>query len=187
MTTTPLAVPPQQTADRSNVYIRAAFNYIDAINEAVSLPQHNPTRLRDCMSAHSVVEMAPASMIPDGKETALATAEDQIGFLAQMRSLVKESNVQINDYILAPGPRVVLQAKGNGTSHSGQAYTNDYVFFLSFVDVDSAARHDLTDFERQGGVEDRAGLPKVTFTREYVDSAFLKGYIDQETRNLQGK
>ncbi|PWN48634.1 hypothetical protein IE53DRAFT_185177 [Violaceomyces palustris] len=161
-----LTCPKLTTSDPDDVYVRAAFNYVDAINDAVRDPSPlAQLRLRDCMSPDSIVELHPSSMIPQGRRDNLNTADDQIQYLVQMRSIVKEAN-----------------AKAKGVSHKGQAYTNDYVFFISFADFEGASADDLTDLERQRGVQARAGLPKATFTREYVDSAFIQCFVEEEAR-----
>ncbi|KAJ0367213.1 hypothetical protein COL154_003286 [Colletotrichum chrysophilum] len=188
-------------ADRDNIYVRSAFNYVDAINKAVTeLTQTSLERVRDCMSKQAVVELAPSSMTTPGKEDSINSADEHVAFIGLMRGLIKEANrreivylllvltrwqVEIFDWVYAAGPRVILQAKANGRSHHDQPYVNDLVFFMDFVDVNNAAVDEFTEFHKQEKHQDRAGLPKLTFIREYIDSAFFKGYMDEEMKRAK--
>ncbi|KAH0421407.1 hypothetical protein CcaCcLH18_13454 [Colletotrichum camelliae] len=175
-------------ADRDNIYVRSAFNYVDAINKAIpELTQTSLERVRDCMSKHAVVELAPSSMTPPGKENNINSADEHIAFIGLMRGLTKEANIEIFDWVYAAGPRVILQAKANGRSHTDQPYVNDFVFFMDFVDVNDAAVDDFTEFHKQEKHQDRAGLPKLTFIRKYIDSAFWKGYMHEELKRAKSE
>ncbi|KAF3798268.1 hypothetical protein GCG54_00008151 [Colletotrichum gloeosporioides] len=173
-------------ADRDNIYVRSAFNYVDAINKAIpELTQTSLERVRDCMNKQAFVELAPSSMTPPGKEDNINSADEHVAFIGLMRGLIKEANIEIFDWVYAAGPRVILQAKANGRSHHGQPYVNDVVFFMDFVDVNDAAVDEFTEFHKQEKHQDRAGLPKLTFIREYIDSAFFKGYMDEELKRAK--
>lgn len=165
-----------------NVYVKAALNFVDALNEACASESEDYSRYRDCVDEHGTVTMATSSMIPPGSNGTI-TREEHLQILHSAKQIIPSSNISVEDFT-QEGTRVWLTGKADGKGASGQAYTNDYVFFFTFVDVAKASASGLTTVEAQGG-ESRSGLPKLLNNKEYVDCAYIQGFIAKEQQAMQ--
>lgn len=177
--------------ETDDIYARASFNFISALNEAMTRAPGDNARLRDCVLDTTTVEWAPSSMASSDDDAntnkkSVVRLDDHLRYIDLLKTIIKTADITPFDVVTGPGPRAVVQAKANGVSYSGHPYRNDYVYFLEFVDATPASSEDVTAHESQGGVAHRCGLPKVRRWKEYVDSAFMKEFLATEEMRRTG-
>lgn len=165
-----------------NVYVKAALNFVDAINEGFESGPGEYKRIRDCFLESGTVSIVPSSMIQPGDKNSI-TREEQLQKLDGFKQMIPKTNIKVHDFI-QQDTRVWVKARADGKSASGQPYTNDYLFFYTFVNVDKASPGETTTVDGQGD-EAKAGLPKLVEMKEFFDSAYLQGFIGKEQQALQ--
>ncbi|KAK5057603.1 hypothetical protein LTR84_011603 [Exophiala bonariae] len=156
-----------------SIHARAALNFIDAVNEAITFPSGNQyTRLHDIMVSDAKIESAPSSLKAAPEQSLINTLGEQLNTLEGMKGLFKDLGVMV-EKVVDGGKETVMFGHAIGQAHSGLEFKDDRVILVQTTD----SENDVTTSDAQGSDETRAGLPRIVYVKEFVDSAYLKSFL----------
>jgi hypothetical protein len=156
-----------------SIHARAALNFIDAVNEAITFsPGNQYTRLHDIMVSDAKIESAPSSLKTSPEQSLIHSLQEQLNTLEGTKGLFKDLGVMV-EKVVDGGKETVMFGHAIGQAHSGLEFKDDRVIFVQTTD----SENNVTSSDAQGGDESRAGLPRIVYVKEFVDSAYLKGFL----------
>lgn len=161
----------------ASIHARAALNFIDAVNEAITFPLGDQyTRLHDVMIADAKIESAPSSLKAFPEQSLTRSLGEQLQMLEGMKRLFRDLSVTV-EKVVDGGWETVMFGHAIGQAHSGHDFKDDRVILVQTTKSES----DVTTSDAQGGDEARTGLPRIVYVKEFVDSAYLKSFLETVT------
>lgn len=96
--------------------------------------------------------------------------------LEGMKRLFRDLSVTV-EKVVDGGWETVMFGHAIGQAHSGHDFKDDRVILVQTTKSES----DVTTSDAQGGDEARTGLPRIVYVKEFVDSAYLKSFLETVT------
>ncbi len=96
-----------------------------------------------------------------------------------MKGFLKEFHFTVEHTVDGGGREVVMYGSGRGIGrHSGNELKDDRVILVRTTEDESS----VTTEEAQGGNKEEGlgGLPRIVYVKEFVDSAYLRGFLAEE-------